>query len=105
MQRILIIVVILYVIWRVLYAYGRRMARQSQGAEDFSRFSGRRRARRGDGDGPGEGREQQLARCPGCGTYVPEERLLTASDGAAGYCSEACRRAHLLEAASDDRDQ
>ena len=46
MQRIIIIVALLYVLWRVLAALGRRTAASGKGAEDFSRFNARSRDRR-----------------------------------------------------------
>jgi hypothetical protein len=87
--RILFIVTVLYVIWRVLHAWGRKIVRGSRGAEDFSRFSARRRAA-GRGDGkpvptPGD----ELVECACCGTFVPRARLVKGDDGRL-YCSQEC---------------
>ena len=46
MQRIIIIVAVLYLLWRVLTAMGRRSVASGKGAEDFSRFNARSRDRR-----------------------------------------------------------
>lgn len=58
------------------------------------------------GPAPRTGREPQsrgtLVRDPVCGTYVPQERALTArtaSGGTAFFCSEACRSAYDAQAA------
>ena len=55
---------------------------------------------------PRSGREPQsrgtLVRDPVCGTYVPQERALTAhtaNGGTAFFCSEACRSAYDAQAA------
>ena len=89
MYRILLIVTVLYVIWRVLNAWGRKIARGSRGAEDFSRFSARGRAAgRADGSPvpkPGE----ELAECAGCGTFVPRARMTMGEDGRL-YCGHDC---------------
>jgi hypothetical protein len=88
--RILFIVTVLYVIWRVLHVWGRKIVRGSRGAEDFSRFSARRRAPgRADGS-PVPRPGQELVECAGCGTYVPRARLVMGEDGQP-YCSQACR--------------
>ena len=86
MQRILILVAVLYLAWRLLSAWGKRIAGPGRGADEFSRFS-RRRARRGDGeeDTPGE----ELVPCDGCGTYIPENKVVTSPDGGT-YCSHTC---------------
>jgi hypothetical protein len=72
MSRTLLIVIVLYVIWRVLYAYGRRMDRRSRGAEDFSKFSAKRRDRVGEREAqPVSGGE--LVSCSGCGVLTPRD--------------------------------
>jgi len=87
-QRILIIVTVLYVIWRVLNAWGRRLGQRNAGAEHFSRYSGPRRQE------PDEvtGREELMA-CDGCGTFVPDARTLLTPDGRR-FCSDSCREEH-----------
>lgn len=85
MQRILIVVIVLYVIWRVLHSWGRRMARGARGAEDYSKFSARRRGRETPSD------NEELVGCATCGTLIPAGRAL--GDGRGAYCSESCRAA------------
>jgi hypothetical protein len=46
MRRILILVIVLLVAWKVLAAWGKRLRQGGAGAEDFSRFSARSRDRR-----------------------------------------------------------
>ncbi len=92
MQRIIIIVAVLYLLWRVLAAVGRRSATTGRGAEDFSRFSGRSRDRRREAkDRQKTGVE--LVACQQCGTLVPSDRLLTSGNGVF-CCSEPCLVAH-----------
>ena len=89
MHRILLIVTVLYVIWRVLNVWGRKIVRGSRGAEDYSRFSARRRAPgRADGSPvskPGE----ELVECAGCQTFVPRARMTMGKDGRL-YCGHDC---------------
>jgi hypothetical protein len=86
-QRIVLIVVVLFIAWRILSSRGKRMMRSAPGADDFSRFSFRRKERR-----LRRQRENasQLVPCAGCGVFVPVERAVAAGDGAL-YCSDACR--------------
>lgn len=87
MSRVLFFVIVLFLVWRVLLALGRRAARRSPGADGYSRFSpDRRRARRQVAE---ESREELVA-CTVCGTYVPARRALPAGDGKF-VCSTACR--------------
>jgi len=88
LQRVLIMVAVLYLVWRVLSSRGKRMREHAAGADDFSRFSARSRARRAR-----QRREQaeRLLGCENCGTFVPADRILTAGDGKV-FCSEACRQ-------------
>ena len=88
MQRIIIIVAVLYILWRVLAALGRRSVAEGKGAEDFSRFSGRSRVRRRDA------RERQttnveLIACAQCGTLIPADRALASGEGVV-CCSRPC---------------
>jgi len=88
-QRIAVIVLVLFVLWRVLTAVGKRLMKDSAGAEDFSKFSARRRDRRNrfrPSGGPGN---DELVECAGCASWVPASRVSRANDGSA-YCSEAC---------------
>ena len=88
MQRIVVIVAVLYVLWRVLTALGRRVSAAGKGSEDFSRFSVRSRDRRK------EAKQRQTANveliaCANCGTFVPGDRALTAGKGVV-CCSPQC---------------
>jgi hypothetical protein len=99
MQRILLIVVVLLVVWRVLATIGRRLSERSPGADSFSRFSPEARRRRRHWTRGGEPRVEELVECAACGTFVPAGRAL--SDGAdRAFCSEACRQ----RVASGSRD-
>jgi len=89
MNRFLFITVVLYIVWRVLHAYGRRIARQRKGAEEFSRFSARSRERR-EGQAEAVAIGGDLAECVVCGTLVPHDRSLAGADGGR-FCSEDCR--------------
>jgi hypothetical protein len=89
MQRLLIFVVLLLVVWRVLAAIGRRQAERAPGADSFSRFSPEARRRRRAPEGGG-GQVEELVECSACGTFVPAGRAL--SDGSARvFCSPECR--------------
>jgi hypothetical protein len=89
-QRILLIVVVLFIIWKVASAFGKRMSRQSAGADDFSRFSARRRDHRRRMRTAARGAQEELVECARCATCVPVGRALVAGDGRV-YCSESCR--------------
>jgi hypothetical protein len=85
---------VLFLVWRVLASLTRRRQDSSwAGAEDFSRFSARRRDRRQrfrTEPGP-EQPPEELVACSVCGTMVPMRRALPSSTGE-HYCSERCRR-------------
>ena len=86
MSRLLLIVIILYAIWRIAGIWGRRIMRDGARAEDYSRFSARRRRRPQDADeGP-----RQLVSCTVCDTCVPEDRAVLGGDGEV-FCSVRCR--------------
>ena len=88
LRRILVVVVVLFLIWRFVSAWGKKLRRDTPGADSFSRFSGKSRDRRGQ-----RGREpEELVACDGCGTYVPAQRALS-TDGRIHFCSDSCRRA------------
>jgi hypothetical protein len=92
LSRIVIIVLVLFVAWRVLTSLGKRASATGHGADSYSRFSPRSRRRRMD-QRPG-GRDpalEELLPCAGCGTFVPVDRALRGTDDLL-YCSEACRR-------------
>lgn len=89
LQRILIVVLVLYVVWRLLSAAGRRADRVAPGADSYSRFSPeKRRQRRQQATDAGD---ERLVECSVCGTLVPAARILTAASGQV-LCSDDCRR-------------
>jgi hypothetical protein len=90
MQRILLVVVVLLVVWRILASIGRRLSERAPGADSYSRFSPEARRRRKQwSDGSG-GEAEELVECASCGTFVPIGRSLSSGDGAV-YCSPACK--------------
>ncbi len=97
MQRIIIIVAVLYVLWRVLTAFGRRTAASGKGAEDFSRFNARSRDRRRAAK-ERQATNVELIACARCGTFVPADRSLKSSEGVV-CCSRECVAA--LESGAD----
>jgi hypothetical protein len=101
MQRILLVIIVLLVVWRILAAIGRRLSEKAPGADSFSRFSpeARRRRRQWTGSGPGV---EELVECGVCGTFVPVGRALSDGDSRV-FCSEDCR--HQMSAPSEhERD-
>ena len=91
MQRILLVIVVLLVVWRILATIGRRLSEKSPGADSFSRFSPEARRRRRQGSQSETNTVEELVECATCGTFVPVGRAL--SDGASRvFCSEDCRR-------------
>ncbi len=91
MQRILIVVVMLLVVWRILAAIGRRLAERAPGADSFSRFSPEARRRRQQWSDGSRGGVEELVECTSCGTFVPAGRALASGEELI-FCSEACRR-------------
>ena len=81
MQRILIFVVLLLVVWRILAAIGRRQAERAPGADSFSRFSPEARRRRRQSAAAGPAPLEELIECSICGTFVPTGRALTDGRG------------------------
>ncbi len=100
LQRIALVVAVLYVVWRILSAYGRKLGRTTDGADRFSRFSRRERDRwaRADGAEQAPPREELVA-CAACGTMIPASRARLSSDGRR-VCSEGCRK--TADAVRDD---
>lgn len=88
MQRIIIIVAVLYVLWRVLGAMGRRTAASGRGAEDFSRFNVRSKDRRRAAK-ERQAANVELIACARCQTLVPADRALSLSSGVV-CCSRQC---------------
>lgn len=94
LHRILLVVVVLLVLWRLLSARGRRLEREAPGADSYSRYSPRKRRQRRDwarGGSAANGPEKLVA-CSECGTYVPARRALASQSGRV-YCGPACREA------------
>jgi len=91
MQRILLLVVVLLVAWRILAAIGRRLSAKSPGADSFSHFSPEARRRRKQWSGDREEPVEELVECASCGTFVPAGRALSSGDSRV-FCSEFCRR-------------
>jgi hypothetical protein len=91
MPRIVLVVLALFLVWRILSAIGKRASSSKFGADSFSRFAPRQRRRRMDerrertGQGP-----EELLLCESCGTYVPSGRSITDGGGSV-FCSETCR--------------
>ncbi len=90
MQRMLIIIVVLLVAWRLLAAIGKRLSERSPGADSFSRFSPEARRRRGTSEKWGGTAVEDLVECAMCGVFVPSTRALTSGEGAM-FCSDICR--------------
>jgi hypothetical protein len=91
MQRLLLIILALVVVWRILAMIGRRLSEKSPGADSFSRFSPEARRRRRQSSQNQTGTMEELVECVTCGTFVPVGRAL--SDGSSRvFCSEDCRR-------------
>lgn len=101
LQRILLIILVLYALWRILSAWGRRLGKEAPGADSYSRFNPRARRQRRSSVGGVDQSPEELVACSGCGTYVPVRRALT-EGGGRFFCGEECREAHKLTAAHDD---
>jgi hypothetical protein len=102
LYRILLLVAVLLVVWRVLAALGRKLDRNSHGADSYSRFSPRKRQQRREwAGGERPGGPERLVACSVCGTFVPARRALTSESGGP-FCGPACREAS--KAASGDGD-
>ena len=98
MQRILLVIVVLLVVWRILATIGRRLSEKSPGADSFSRFSPDARRRRRQHAAGDLKRVEELVECTACGTFVPVGRAL--SDGNSRvFCSVECR--HQSRAAAE----
>ena len=90
MRRLLILIIVLYVVWRVLGIVGRRRAMAD--ARERVRGVGAK------GRDRGPDRTRQLVPCARCGTLVPEDRAVRGSDGNL-YCAATC-----LEAGTEKPD-
>lgn len=89
MQRILLIVIVLLIVWRILASIGRRLSEKAPGADSFSRFSPEARRRRRQAGSDARTMEE-LVECTVCGTFVPAGRALTSGNSRI-FCSEDCR--------------
>jgi hypothetical protein len=87
LQRILILVAALFLLWRAVVGWGRLKRKSQPGADAFSRYSWHRRDRQRRADPEPE----QLIECEVCGTLVPASRALT--HHARVCCSSECLRA------------
>jgi ribosomal protein L32 len=101
MQRILLVVVVLLIVWRILASIGRHLSERAPGADSFSRFSpeARRRRRQAEGD---QRTMEELVECAACGTFVPAGRALTDGDSRV-FCSEDCRH-QVRDSSKHERD-
>lgn len=99
LQRILLIILVLYALWRIITAWGRRLGRESPGADSYSRFHPDKRRQRTRGQ---ETDPEQLVACSRCGTYVPARRALSAG-GDSTFCSPECRDLGGVAVAADER--
>ena len=98
MQRILLVVIVLLVVWRILATIGRRLSEQAPGADSFSRFSPQARRRRKQWTDGEAGTVEELVECTVCGTFIPVGRALTEGESRV-VCSVECR--HSLRAAAE----
>jgi len=101
MQRILLVVVVLLVVWRILASIGKRLSEKAPGADSFSRFSPEARRRRKQAGGDARTMEE-LVECITCGTFVPAGRALTDGDSRV-FCSDDCRQ-RVRVSSEHDRD-
>jgi len=92
LQRIALIVLVLFVLWRILSAFGRRLGQDAPGADSFSRFSPEKRRRRRQRAAAEAEPPEELVACSWCGTYIPVQRALPAGDGLR-VCGTECRDA------------
>ncbi len=96
MQRILLVVAVLLVVWRILAAIGRRLSERSPGADSFSRYSPEARRRRQKWSENSSPTTEDLVECSACGTFVPAGRALTSGDRRV-FCSEHCQHRSKME--------
>jgi hypothetical protein len=90
MPRIVFFVLLLFVLWRVLSALGKRRSSSGLGADSYSRFHPRQRRRRREMDATERSsKPEELLKCLSCGTYVPSERAIV-GEGDHVFCSQSC---------------
>jgi ribosomal protein L32 len=102
MQRILLVVVVLLVVWRVLATIGRRLSDSAPGADSFSRFSPAARRRRRASTDRGRPQVEELVECSICGTFVPHGTALY-GDTKTVFCGENCRQEGAGGSSDDGR--
>lgn len=102
MQRILLVVAVLLLVWRVLAAIGRRLVERAPGADSFSRYAPGARRRRRQASGGAAGAVEELVECAECGTFIPAGRALGVADGRS-FCSHDCRERAVGGAADAGR--
>jgi hypothetical protein len=93
MQRILLVVAVLLLVWRVLAAIGRRLVERAPGADSYSRYAPAARRRRRQWSGNATGAVEDLVECAECGTFVPAGRALGDADGRSFCSHDCCERA------------
>jgi len=76
-ERLLLVVVVAYVVWRVLHSQGRHLVRTSRGADDFGRLSRDPRRRRDQRVADAS----RLVVCDRCGAVMPESSATVVADG------------------------
>ncbi|MEJ2581576.1 MAG: PP0621 family protein [Acidobacteriota bacterium] len=89
MQRILLVVIVLLVVWRILATIGRQLSEKAPGADSFSRFSPEARRRRRQWANEDGNTAEELVECAVCGTFVPAGRALANGEDRF-LCSEEC---------------
>jgi hypothetical protein len=91
LQRIVLIVIVLVVAWRIAASLGKRHRREGFGADSYSRFSPLLRRRRREWTSQSDaGAPDHLVACQRCGTHVPSRRALTSGSGEV-FCGPSCR--------------
>jgi hypothetical protein len=91
LTRILFVVVVLLVLWRLLAAWTSRSRRSGLGADSYSRYSPNQRKRRREwARQHREAVPEKLVACSYCGTLVPVGKALGSGDDAV-FCQDSCR--------------
>ena len=91
LSRILFVVVVLLVVWRLLAAWTTRSRRSGLGADSYSRYSPNQRKRRREWARQSrETAPEKLVACSYCGTLVPVGKALGSGEDAV-FCQDSCR--------------
>lgn len=83
MRRIVLLVAFLYLVWRILSSWGKKMNARARGAEHFSRFTPKHKKRQKKAEA------EELLLCSVCGTHVPASSLVEGPERRL-CCSEEC---------------